>query len=142
MRRLCGIAFVFALASALAACSAVRSSALPTSPLRLAPHRGAVAVSLTRDPPGGVELGRFEATTYSTVDELIPEVVERVAGLGGDFARVDEIGTRFDWVTRPVTSSYNCGTFRFPMTCTRTSMVNEEVATLRAVGRAFRVGPR
>ena len=131
-----------ALGCAAMGCLGVHSVAMPTTAMRHRPFRGRVTVSLTRDPPGGVELGRFEATTYSTVDELIPEVVERVAGLGGDFARVDEIGTRFEWVTRPVTSSYNCGSFRFPMTCTRTSMVNEEVATLRAVGRAFRVGPR
>lgn len=120
-----------------AACTSTRSSAAPTATLHRAPHRGAVTVSLTRDPPGGVELGRVEASTLGTVDELIPEFVERVASLGGNYARIDELGTRFEWQWRPVTSTYNCGTFRFPMTCTRTYMVHEEVATLRAVGRAF-----
>ncbi len=134
MRRL------LALVLPLAACASVQTSALPTSPFRLAPHRGRVAVSLTRDPPAGVELGRVEASTAGTVEDLVPELVERVADLGGDYARIDEITTRFEWQWRPVTSSYNCGTFRFPMSCTRTYMVSEEVATLRASGRAFRAG--
>ncbi len=138
MRRFRALLPALALAASVAACAAVRSSAVPTTSLHLAPHRGAVAVSLTRDPPGGVELGRVEAATLGTVEELVPEFVERVAGLGGDYARIDEIGTRFEWQWRPVTSTYNCGTYRFPMTCTRTYMVNEEVATLRAAGRAFR----
>lgn len=136
VRRLRALALAPTLA--LAACAAVRSTALPATGVRLAPHRGRVAVSLTRDPAAGVELGRVEATTYSTVDDLVPEFVERVAGLGGDYARIDELGTRYEWQWRPVTSTYNCGSFRFPMTCARTYMVQEEVATLRAVGRAFR----
>ena len=134
MRRLLALA----LAAASPACATVRSHALPTTSLHLAPHRGRVAVSLTRDPPAGVELGRVEATTYASVDDLVPEFVERVAGLGGDYARIDELSTRYEWQWRPVTSTYNCGSFRYPVTCTRSYMVHEEVATLRAAGRAFR----
>lgn len=128
------------LALAAAACSPVRSSAVPTTAWRLAPHRGPVAVSATRDPAEGVLLGTVEASGPSTIDEVLPEFVSRVAQLGGDFARVDEVRTRFEWVQRPVMQQYNCGSFRFPMMCTRQFMQSDEVATLLVRGRAFRVG--
>ncbi len=128
------------LACATLGCSTVRSSAVPTGSLRLAPYRGRVTVSATRDPPGGAEVGVVEATGGATIEEVIPELVERVALLGGNYARIDRIVTRYQWVAQPVTQTYQCGSFRFPTYCTRTYMQNQEVATLHATGRAFRVG--
>lgn len=130
---------LFVLASG---CSSLRSSAIPTGSVRHRPYQGHVSVSLTRDPPGGVELGVVEASSYTTIEEVVPEFVERVAGLGGNYARIDRIFTRYQWVTRPVQQSYNCGSVRFPMYCSRTYYQQEEIATLHAAGRAFRVGGR
>lgn len=128
-----------ALAAALG-CSTVRSYGIPTSDQRRAPHRGPVAVSATRDPPEGEELGAVEASGVTTIEEIVPEFMARVAQLGGNYARIDRIATRFEWVLRPVTRTYQCGTYRFPSYCTSTYYQNEEVPTLRATGRAFRVG--
>ncbi len=133
-----------ALGCAAMGCLGVHSVAMPTTSLRHRPFRGHVTVSLTRDPPGGAEVGVVEASSVAssvaTVDEVIPELIERVAQLGGNYARIDRIVTRYEWVSQPVTQSYQCGTFRFPNYCTRTYMQQHEVATLRATGRAFRVG--
>jgi hypothetical protein len=97
-----------------------------------------VTVSLTRDPVSATELGIVEATSATTIEDVVPEFVERVAQLGGDYARIDTISTRYEWVSRPVMQSYNCGSARYPSYCTRTVWQNDEIATLRATGRAFR----
>ncbi len=118
----------------------MRSIAVPTGDARHSPYRGRVTVSATRDPVGGAEIGAVEATGGATIDEVIPELVARVAQLGGNYARIDHIATRYQWVTHPVMQSYQCGSFRFPSYCQRTVMQTQEIATLRATGRAFRVG--
>ena len=46
-------------------------------------------MSATRDPVGGVELGVAEASGASTIDDVMTEFVERVAAMGGNYARVD-----------------------------------------------------
>lgn len=123
-------------------CSSVYGSAVATTAARLAPHRGPVGISATRDPPGGQELGVVEASGPTSIEEVLPEFIERAASLGGNVARIDHIETSFQWVSRPVTQTYNCGVGRFPMMCTRTYMQTEELAMLRVMGRAFRVpGP-
>lgn len=124
----------------LASCAPVRSVAVPTGGARHTPYRGPVRVVATRDPVGGVEVGVVEATGGATIEEVIPELVSRVAQLGGNVARIDHIATRYQWVSQPVTQSYQCGSFRFPTMCQRTYMQTQEVATMRATGRAFRVG--
>ncbi|MFO0652283.1 MAG: hypothetical protein U0326_39050 [Polyangiales bacterium] len=124
----------------LVGCAPFRSVAVPTGGEHHAPYRGHVTVSATRDPPGGREVGVVEVTGGATIDEVIPEVIARVAQLGGNYARIDHIATRYQWVSQPVTQSYQCGSFRFPTYCQRTYMQTQEVATMRATGRAFRVG--
>ena len=125
---------------ASAACSTVRSSALPAYGVGAhRPYRGPMAVSVTRDPPDGTVMGAVEASGGPSIAEVIPEFIERAAGLGGNVARIDRIVTRYQWVSRPVTQSYSCGSPRFPQYCTRTYMQNEEVATIYCVGRAIRV---
>lgn len=124
----------------ISACAPVRSVAVPTGDVRHTPYRGHVTVSATRDPVGGTEIGAVEATGGATIEDVIPELVARVAQLGGNYARIDHIATRYQWVSQPVMQSYQCGTFRFPSYCQRTVMQTQEIATLRATGRAFRVG--
>ena len=129
-----------ALGCAVMGCLGVHSVAVPTTAMRHRPFRGPVTVSLTRDPPGGAEVGVVEASSAAAIDAVIPEFIDRVAQLGGNYARIDRIVTRYEWVSQPVTQSYQCGSLRFPTSCTRTFMQQQEVATLRATGRAFRVG--
>lgn len=121
-------------------CSTVHSAAIPSTNVRYAPHQGPVTVSATTDPPEGTQLGEVMASGMTTIEEVVPELVTRTAQLGGNYTRIDELSTRYQWMTRPVTQTYNCGSYRFPMTCTRTYYQQEEVGVLTARGRAFRVG--
>lgn len=150
---------------ALSGCSAVQSSALPTGP-RLAPSTAPVAVFVTRDPPDADEIAIVEAhgrRPVATLEALLGELRSRVAGLGGDRARIDGFATRYEMVTESYT--YDCGTTEMrtetrtvsrpgpngtstmstetvsvprhvSKTCTGTRTV--EAAVLTLTGRAFR----
>jgi hypothetical protein len=126
----------------LTACTNIQSVVHRAGPQRYAPFRGQVALSGTRDPPGGELLGEVEvsgSTPYGHLDALVPELLRRAAGMGADFARIDHIQTRLEWRTVPVTQTYNCG-FRVYTPCTSTTWRSEEYAVTRIEGRAFRVG--
>jgi hypothetical protein len=98
-----------------------------------------VAVSATRDPVSATEIGVIEASGSATIDDVMEEFVERVAQMGGNYARVDRFSTNFDWVVRPVTQNYNCGSMSYPATCQQTNWQQNQVTSVRVVGRAFRV---
>jgi len=120
---------------ALAGCSNVSSSGVQTGAGGAAPHQGPVAVAATYVPAGAVEVGIAQAAGVgSTVEELIPEFVNQVAALGGNFGLVEQVSTQFETRTVPQTYTYTCGN----STCTGTNYVTQELATTQVVGRAFR----
>ncbi|MBI5514762.1 MAG: hypothetical protein HY909_13385 [Deltaproteobacteria bacterium] len=127
--------------AAVVGCADVRSRVRRAGPQRYAPHRGPLVVSGTRDPPGGELLGEVEVSGIppnGNIEALMPELLRRAGGMGGNYARIDHIQTRLEWRMVPVTSTYNCG-YRVYTPCTTTSWRSEEFATTRIEGRAFRV---
>jgi len=109
-RRALATALALALATACVPIPPVTSSALvPDAPLP--PSLGPVAISATRDPAGGRQLGIVEATGRqpgATLERLVAEFSLRVAGMGGDHGRIDSIATRHELVTEHY--DYDCGT--------------------------------
>jgi hypothetical protein len=71
--------------------------------------------------------------------EVLPEFRRSAAQAGGNYAKIDTIGVRFEETEETSTESYECGTQDQPRTCTKTRTDTVEVATLQVVGRAFRV---
>jgi len=160
------------LVSFTASCGSVQRSVQSsgfTISHAVAPSSASVRVSATRDPPKAEELGVAEAhgtVPAATLDALLSEFRARVASMGGDYGRIDTLGTRHEMVTE--TYTYDCSTTE-TVTDTRTvSHVNPdgtvtftteavpvtrtvsktcigerqvEVATLTVVGRAFRTLP-
>lgn len=119
----------------MAACAEVKTSAVPTS-AAASPYQGVVEVRATTIPPGARELGIVEAHGPNTsIDKLVPELEKRVARMGGNFAKIDQIKTRYQMTTEPETYSYECG----KVTCTGTRTVPIEIATTSVLGRAFLV---
>ncbi len=106
---------------------------MPTGPLRYAPNQGPLWVSAVRLPMGANEVGVVEASGTATIEELMREFTHRAAMLGGNFAKVDRIATRFEMVTQSQSYSYACGR----TTCSGTRTVTVEVATTQVVGRAM-----
>ncbi|RYG63296.1 hypothetical protein EON77_21110, partial [bacterium] len=92
------------LASALTTgCSAPTSMAIPTGAVRLPPRSGGVAI-FASSKPVGTELGIVEVKGFgheSSVDELLPIFVRRVADLGGNAAVIEGVRARFNLVQRP-----------------------------------------
>ena len=129
MRRLQLLAY---LALAASGCVYTRSSAVPSTASGLAPQSvGAVQVRATAAPEGARELGFVEAngTGLAELPDIVEEFRQRVAGLGGNYAQVDRIATKFEMQTQ--TYTYTCG----KSTCTGTRAV--EVSTTSVLGRAF-----
>ncbi len=148
-----------------AACSQVQSSAHMTG-RPLPPSTAPVEISATRDVPNAEELGVIEAhgrLPAATLQALVTEFSVRVASMGGDYGRIDNLATKHEMVTENV--DYECGTFETEIqtqtvsqtgpdgsttfstqsvpvtkyvskTCTEARRV--EAATLTLVGRAFR----
>jgi hypothetical protein len=146
-------------------CTHVESSEYRTGPT-LPAASGAVAISATRDPASGQELGIVEAhgrRTDGALEAIVAEFRARVASMGGDYGRIDRFDTKHEMVTESYT--YDCGTTEtstetrsvyqpgpngtgsfttqtvpvtrhVPKTCTGQREV--EAATLTVVGRAFR----
>ncbi len=100
----------------------------------------AVRISALVVPPGAEELGIVQAHTVGgTIEDAMPEFRAQVAGLGGDFGKVNDITTKFEIQTRTRNETYNCGTSDKPRSCTRTVTENAEVATTRILGKAYRL---
>jgi hypothetical protein len=133
---------------ALAVALAGTACALPTHAVRttgapLPPYQGPIEVSMSAEPESGQLIAIVEVDdTYGTVDELMPAFLGRVAAEGGNFAKIDDIGMRYETQTCHKTESYQCGTKEKPRKCERTVTHTAEVGTFRILGRAFLVEGR
>ncbi len=124
------------LALGLAACSGISGSAVRQS--NAAAYKGEVRVIALDPPAGAIQVGIIQAKGPWTIDALTKELKAQCASVGGDLAKVDEVGTKYEMITENQTYSYNCGTAQSPRTCTGTRTVTKEVGTTQIVGRAFR----
>jgi len=101
-----------------------------------------VRVSAVAIPVGATELGIVQAhTVQGSIEDAAPEFAKQVALLGGDFGKINDVGTKFEMTTRTRTESYSCGTSTSPRTCTRTVTETVELATTRIIGMAYRMAP-
>ena len=99
-----------------------------------------VRVSAVAIPVGATELGIVQAhTVQGSIEDAAPEFAKQVALLGGDFGKINDVGTKFEMTTRTRTESYSCGTSTSPQTCTRTVTETVELATTRIIGMAYRM---
>ena len=129
------------LVAGTACAPAVISSAVPTAPGLAVPGRPVVLSSL-RVPPNARELGIVQAHSNQTdIQRIVPEFVGKVAALGGNYGKIDDVTTTYQMRTTTSVQSYSCGTANAPMTCTRTVTTTVEVPTTRVLGRAFEVAP-
>ena len=157
-------ALALGIATACVPIPPVTSSAVvPDAPLPTS--TAPVTISATSDPAGGRQLGIVEATgrqPAATLELLVAELRARVAGMGGNYGRIDSIATRHEMVTE--TYDYDCSTDEFevetqtvttigpdgmPTFTTQTVPVTKhvsktctgersvEVATTTLLGRAF-----
>jgi hypothetical protein len=128
----------------LAACGPhVEGHAVATHTAADAKHVDAsqVRVSAVSVPEGASELGIVQAhTVQGSIEDALPEFREQVAQLGGDFGKVDDVGTTFEMQTRTRNESYNCGTSDKPRNCSRRVTERVELATTRIIGKAYRLG--
>lgn len=123
-------------------CTRIQSSSVATGPAANA-YSGRVTVRATSIPDRAVQLGIVEAHgNVVEVDKVMPEFVNRVAKLGGNYGKVDDIRTKFELSTQSKTESYSCGTYKSPRTCTRSVTKTVEHATTTILGRAFLVEDR
>jgi hypothetical protein len=119
---------------------AVISGAVPTSAAHLAVAGRPIWLSSLSVPPIGRELGIVQAHSNQTdIQKIVPEFVARVAALGGNFGKIDDITTTYEMQTTTSMQSYSCGTASAPMTCMRSVTTTVEVPTTRVLGRAFEV---
>jgi hypothetical protein len=127
----------------LAACGPhVEGHAVATHSAADAKHIDAslVRISALSVPEGASELGIVQAHTVDgSIEDAVPAFREQVAQLGGDFGKINEVGTKFELETRTRTESYNCGTSDKPRTCSRNVTETVELATTRLVGKAYRL---
>lgn len=138
------LVFAAALGCASMGCSSVSGSAIPTGPVRLAPHAGPVAIYAASEPAGAAVVGVVEVHAVGSeanVETLLPAFVEKVASVGGDAAVVDDVGARFDLVTHVQTETYTYPCGNTVCTGTRSYPVTHEVMTLFMTGRAVRRAP-
>lgn len=120
----------------------MESSAVPTGPQGVvAPnHQGRVVVHATRVPENAVQLGIVEAHgNIVDIEQVMPEFANRVAKLGGNYGKVDDITTKFEVRSEARSYTYSCGDYKSPRTCTGTRMQTVEYATTTILGRAYLV---
>jgi hypothetical protein len=133
---------------ALAVALAGTACALPTHAVRttgapLPPYQGPIEVSMSAEPESGRLIAVVEVDdTYGTVDDMMPAFLRRVATEGGNFAKIDDIGMRYEMRTCHRTETYECGTKDKPKKCERTVTDATEVGTFHILGRAFLVERR
>ena len=128
---------VLAMSLAALGCASVSSSAIVTG-VRYLPNTGPVGFSALQVPAGASEVGIVQAVGTATIVELVPEFIQRAAVIGGNFALLESVRTRFETVARPYSYSYRCG-YRSRNTCWRQGFRSHEIAYTELVGRAFRV---
>ncbi len=116
----------------------VQSSAVATAPMTRA-YTGRVVLRAGNIPPGSTQLGIVEAHGDTVdIEKVMPEFVNRVAKLGGNFGKIDDIRTHFETHQVSETYTYSCGTTKQYRSCTGTRTQAVEVATTTIAGRAFR----
>lgn len=120
----------------------VHSSVVPSGPAsagKAGIPTSAVRISATQVPDGAAKVGVVEAHVVmpASIMDLIPVFAARVAGVGGDFGKIDQITTKFEMIRTIQSQSYDCGSPSHPMTCTRLYPVVIEVGTTSVLGRAF-----
>lgn len=128
-------------------CSSVGGSAIRTGPVSLPSYEGPVAIyPLGAPPPGAVDLGVVEVHAFqqeATVDALLPQLVQRVAQIGGNVAVIDGVRARFEHVARNQieTFYYTCG---LGATCAgqRVYAANDELMVVSMFARAFSTNAR
>ena len=129
---------VIVMVVGIAGCRNVRSSGVPTGG-GYRPNAGPVTIRASDVPPGAVQVGVAQAFGQATIDQLVPEFADRVAKLGGNFGKIDDIRTKFEMQSKSESYQYSCGTPQAPRQCTGTRTRTVEVATTTIIGRAFRV---
>ena len=135
-------AALVAAAAALASCSSVGGSAIRTGPVQLPAYAGPVAIyAMGQAPAGAVDLGVVEvhaAQQEATVETLLPQLVRKVAQIGGNVAVIDGTRARFELAGRShvETFYYTCG---MGATCagTRVYTTNDEIMVVSMFGRAM-----
>src|SRR5215470_3623267 len=93
------------------ACSTTVGASFVRTASAAPPAAGPVMVRLTSDPPGAEQLGVVEAhgrRPAANLQEVLVQLTEQVAALGGDVARIDAFPTRYEMITESYT--YDCGT--------------------------------
>lgn len=127
---------------ALTGCTSVGGSAIRTGPVQLGSYSGPVAIYATgKPPPGAVDLGVVEvhaSQQEATVDTLLPQFLQKVAGIGGNIAVIEGMRARFDMAGRTHVEQfyYTCN---LGATCsgTRVYSTNDEVMVLSMFGHAM-----
>jgi hypothetical protein len=113
-----------------------------TGPVQLPQYTGEVAVYAAQPPPpDAVDLGVVEvhgAQQEANISLLLPELVRRVAQIGGNVVLVEGVRARFDMVARNQVETfyYTCG-LNYTCAGTRTYTINDEVMTVTMFGRAL-----
>lgn len=134
-----------ALAAALVAgtgCTSVGGSAVRTGPVQMPQYTGEVAVYAAQPPPPeAIDLGVVEvhgSPQEALLGQLLPELVRRVAQIGGNIAVVEGVRARFDMVARNQVETfyYTCG-LNYTCAGTRVYTINDEVMTVTMFGRAM-----
>ena len=102
-----------------------------------------MTVSL-REPEDAEPLGIIQAyrSRAASVEDVIPEFVRAAARAGGNYAKIDDLGVKFEETEETRTVSFECGTADQPRTCTETRTDTVQAATLQVVGRAFHLRQR
>src|SRR5262245_52281348 len=120
------------------ACQTTTTSLVRTGPARAPAAPDHVQVSV-REPEGAEPLGIIQAyrADAESVEDLVPEFARAAARAGGNYAKIDALGVKFEETEETRTVSYECGTAEQPRTCKETRTDTVEVATLQVLGRAF-----
>ena len=99
-----------------------------------------MTLSATHIPEGAAQVGIVEARGAAGIDALVPELIQRTREVGGNYAVIDHVQTRFEYFQTLENYQYPCaGPMRPSMYCTGSRPVSNEVMVTRIVARAFRV---
>jgi hypothetical protein len=129
------------LALAVGACHAGRASAVLLQAEAPEAFKGVVVVSAFA-PDGAQEVALAQSVGEAPFDDLVETLKRKVAAVGGDWAVIDAVRTKFEVVTYTESYTYSCGTTQSPRTCSGTRLAQREVATTTIDGRALRTRPR
>jgi hypothetical protein len=135
------LAAIALVALGLGACHAGRASAVLVAAEAPEAFRGVVVVS-TIPPRGAHEVAIVQAVGEAGLEDLVETLKRKVAAVGGDWAVIDDVRTKFAVITYTESYTYSCGTTQSPRTCSGTRLAQREVATTTIDGHAFRTRTR